>query len=144
MDSLLTLGLSSVGLQSLDGFPTMPQLSRLSLADNKITTSSLAALVQAGLPKLAKLDLAGNKISKVEDLAPLKALASLRALEVLGCPLAAGNYRTELFALLPQLQAVDNKNAAGVDVCVPALACRASTATPSCCAQRRLSLVRKH
>ena len=118
LEKLTTLALSSVGLQSLDGWPAMPQLAKLALADNKIS-GGLDALPKAGLPLLQALDLAGNKIARVADLEPLKELAALRKLDLMGCPCAsARTYRAEVFALLPQLTVVDNKDAEGKDVCV--------------------------
>jgi len=71
------------GINSLEGFPSLPALLELNLADNKVTSAE-------GLKSL-------------KEAAP-----SLQTLELEGCPLATKDgYRDAVFALLPHLVSVD-------------------------------------
>jgi Leucine-rich repeat (LRR) protein len=53
---------------SLKGFPKLPELKRLELSDNRISTG-LGALKEC--PKLSHLSISNNKIKDLESLEPL-------------------------------------------------------------------------
>ena len=60
----------------------------------------------------------------MDALRPLASLASLSALDLVGCPLASGDeaaYRAAVFALLPQLKLLDHRGSdPDAEECVPA------------------------
>merc|ERR1712136_410589 len=77
---LESLSLINVGLTSLKGFPKLPNLRKLELSDNRIS-SGLNAL--HGSTKLTSLNLSGNKIRDLETLEPLKVFKMLTSLKYL-------------------------------------------------------------
>ena len=62
------LSTSFLYLSSLKGFPKLPELKKLELSDNRIS-SGLAALKEC--PKLSHLSLSNNKLKDLESLEPL-------------------------------------------------------------------------
>ena len=71
------------------------------------------------------LDLSNNKVDAVAALAPLAALPELSALDLAGCPIAAGAggeaaYRAAVYAALPQLTWLDKRNKELVEGCARA------------------------
>eukprot|EP00013_Stygamoeba_regulata_P023841 CAMPEP_0177650268 /NCGR_PEP_ID=MMETSP0447-20121125/11848_1 /TAXON_ID=0 /ORGANISM="Stygamoeba regulata, Strain BSH-02190019" /LENGTH=476 /DNA_ID=CAMNT_0019153119 /DNA_START=125 /DNA_END=1555 /DNA_ORIENTATION=+ len=105
--SLRVLSLNGVGLRSLDGFPVLPQLTRLELSDNRLQ-DGLVALGSARLHALQVLDLSGNQLRRVADLTPLMKLPRLNTLDLGNCPVTQEpNYRRRLFDMLPRLRVLD-------------------------------------
>ena len=69
--NLEMLTLNGCGLTSLEGFPTLPNLKTLELADNQLGDGCLEALQDAALLNLTRLSLAGNRFSTLDALEPL-------------------------------------------------------------------------
>ena len=74
---------------------------------------------------MTRLDLSNNRLADVAALRPLAALPALAELDTAGCPCAPAGanedeeeaYRTAVFALLPQLTALDKRSKAGEERC---------------------------
>merc|ERR1712136_334074 len=102
---LESLSLINVGLTSLKGFPKLPNLRKLELSDNRIS-SGLNAL--HGSTKLTSLNLSGNKIRDLETLEPLKEFKMLRSLDLFNCDVTTrDDYREKVFQLLTSLKYLD-------------------------------------
>ncbi|KAI8585947.1 hypothetical protein BDZ88DRAFT_431027 [Geranomyces variabilis] len=107
------LSLNNCGLTSVARFPSLPRLARLDLGDNRIATGLDALL---GCPALTSIDLSGNRIASLDTLKPLAQLPALRYLNLLECDVTrtiGPTYPADVFALLPQLIAVDDKDRQG-------------------------------
>jgi len=105
--NLKMLTLNGCGLTTLDGFPTLPKLKTLELADNQLC-DGLEALQDAGLLHLTRLNLAGNRISSLDSLEPLGSLPNLRDLDLYTCAVTdLPNYRDGIFQMLPNLKYLD-------------------------------------
>jgi len=103
--NLESLSLINVGLITLKGFPSLPNLRKLELSDNRIS-GSLSLLY--GCPKLQYLNLSGNKIKDIETLEPLKKFEELRNLDLFNCEVTnVDDYREKVFELLEQLAYLD-------------------------------------
>lgn len=99
------LSLNNAGLTSLKNFPKLPNLRRLELSDNRIS-SGLHHL--QGFQKLTHLNLSGNKIKDLETLKPLAELANLKSLDLYNCEVTnVENYRSEVFKLCSSLKYLD-------------------------------------
>jgi len=116
-DSLIEIGFTNTGLLSLANFPALASVTSLSLADNRIRDGFDAL---HGLPQLQHLDLGGNRVADVAALRPLAALAHLKRLDVVGCPVAAEGgkgkgpgYRGLLFKMIGSLEVVDGEDCDG-------------------------------
>ncbi|PKU84784.1 acidic leucine-rich nuclear phosphoprotein 32-related protein 1 [Dendrobium catenatum] len=108
--SLEHLSIANVGVLSLEKFPRLRKLQRLSLSDNRIA-GGLENLVQAGLHSLRDLDLSNNRIQYIEDLAPLAKL-HLVSLDLYECPVTRVNdYRSKVFSMIGTLKYLDNLDA---------------------------------
>lgn len=102
---LESLSLINVGLTTLKQFPNLPNLRKLELSDNRIS-SGLNLL--SGCDKLTHLNLSGNKIKDIETLEPLKNFKNLKNLDLFNCEVTEiENYREKVFALLTNLQYLD-------------------------------------
>ncbi|KAF6039095.1 ANP32A [Bugula neritina] len=103
--NLESLSLINVGLTTLKGFPKLPNLRKLELSDNRLSTG-LGALKEC--PNLTNLNLSGNKIKDIDTLEPLKSLENLRVLDLFNCEVTTlGTYRDSVFALLQSLIFLD-------------------------------------
>lgn len=103
--NLESLSLINVGLTTLKGFPALPNLRKLELSDNRI--SSGLNLLQ-GCAKLTHLNLSGNKIKDIETLEPLKSLAELRSIDLFNCEVTnVDSYREKVFESLKTLTYLD-------------------------------------
>lgn len=103
--ALESLSIINVGLTMLKGFPKLPNLRKLELSDNRIS-SGLNNLT--GCANLTHLSLSGNKIKDFEPLEPLKDLANLKSLDLFNCEVTnAEEYREKVFELLPNLKYLD-------------------------------------
>jgi hypothetical protein len=102
---LESLSLINVGLTTLKGFPTLPNLRKLELSDNRISGS--LNLLQ-GCAKLTHLNLSGNKIKDIDTLEPLQNLSDLKSLDLFNCEVTnLDNYRDKVFELLKTLSYLD-------------------------------------
>ncbi|KAK3595476.1 hypothetical protein CHS0354_003464, partial [Potamilus streckersoni] len=102
---LESLSLINVGLTSLKGFPRLPNLKRLELSDNRIS-SGLTNLT--GCPNLTQLSLSGNKIKDISTLESLVELKNLKSLDLFNCEVTnLEDYREKVFDLLPDLKWLD-------------------------------------
>jgi len=107
--ALESLSLINVGLTSLKGFPKLPNLQKLELSDNRISTG---LIVLQDCPKLSHLNLSGNKIRDLEALEPLKSFDSLTHLDLFNNEICnLDDYRTKVFKLLPSLKYLDEQDA---------------------------------
>jgi hypothetical protein len=103
--NLQTLSMTNNELTSLKGFPKLPNLRKLDLGDNRIS-SGFEPL--AACPELEYISLSGNPIKDLNALEPLKKLDSLQTLEVFNCDIAQSeDYRSKIFDLLPNVVYVD-------------------------------------
>lgn len=103
--NLESLSLINVGLTSLKGFPSLPNLKKLELSDNRIS-GGLNVLKDS--PKLTHLNLSGNKIRDIETLEPLKQFKHLKNLDLFNNEVTSvENYREKVFKLLPSLKYLD-------------------------------------
>lgn len=109
--NLQTLSIANSELSSLKGFPSLPNLRKLDLSDNRLS-GGLDALI--GCPKLEYIGLSGNPIKDVTSLEPLKKLANLQTLELFNCDIATkDNYRDGIFDLLDHVLFVDGMDRDG-------------------------------
>ena len=108
------LSANNCGITSLEGFPSLPSLTKLELSDNRIS-GGLAAL--KNLPALVELSVAGNAIGSVDELRALEK-APLVVLDLVGCPCSndSQEYRDKVFGMFPALQARDGKDADGEEL----------------------------
>lgn len=112
--SLEFLSIIAVGLETLDGFPKLPNLIKLDLCDNKLT-GGLDVLV--GCPKLKYSDLSGNNIEDFDVLEPLKHFQSLTNLYLYNNAIAKVNdYKNRVFNLLPNLHCLDGCDRTGEQI----------------------------
>ncbi|XP_033253608.1 acidic leucine-rich nuclear phosphoprotein 32 family member A-like isoform X2 [Drosophila miranda] len=103
--ALESLSLINVGLTTLKGFPKLPNLKKLELSDNRIS-SGLNYLTTS--PKLQYLNLSGNKIKDLETLKPLEEFKSLAVLDLFNNDATkVDNYRDKIFKMLPSLNFLD-------------------------------------
>lgn len=107
--NLESLSLINVGLTSLKGFPKLPNLRKLELSDNRI--SSGFDILETS-PKLTHLNVSGNKIKDLDALEPLKEFKDLRTLDLFNNEATSiENYREKIFKMLPQLKYLDGFDA---------------------------------
>lgn len=111
--NLFSLSLINVGLTSLKGFPTLPNLRKLELSDNRIS-GGLNVLHTS--PKLTHLNLSGNKIKDLDTLEPLKEFQKLKYLDLFNNEATQiSNYREKVFSLIPSLKYLDGFDAEDVE-----------------------------
>ncbi|KAH8253541.1 hypothetical protein KR032_005921 [Drosophila birchii] len=103
--ALESLSLINVGLTTLKGFPKLPNLKKLELSDNRIS-SGLNYLTTS--PKLQYLNLSGNKIKDLDTLKPLEEFKNLAVLDLFNNDATqVENYREKIFKMLPSLNFLD-------------------------------------
>jgi hypothetical protein len=108
------LNLASVGLKSVtSAFPSHPKISVVILSNNELTDDVVETL--AKLSNLESLALDGNQVTSVDSFKHLVGLSGLREVALSDCPVTASDpeYRSKLFALLPQLELVDGVDKEG-------------------------------
>jgi len=109
--NLQTLSIANSELTSLKGFPSLQNLRKLDLSDNRIS-GGLEALT--GCPKLEYIGLSGNPIKDNSSLEPLQKLAHLQTLELFNCDIASTQkYRDAIFELLDNVLYVDGMDRDG-------------------------------
>ncbi|KAI6182899.1 hypothetical protein M3Y97_00430100 [Aphelenchoides bicaudatus] len=100
--SLNHLSFVTCGLESLDGLVELPTVRVLDVSENKIT--NLEKIPEC-LANLYHLNICDNPLETVEQLAPLKKLTNLQALDIFDCPLADNeNHRALVFEAIPNLK----------------------------------------
>jgi len=103
--ALEKLSMINVGFTSLKGFPTLPNILKLELSDNRIS-GTLGCL--KGCTTLTHLNLSGNKIKTFDALQPLGVLTKLRSLDLFNNDVTKeDSYREKVFKLLPSLLYLD-------------------------------------
>lgn len=103
--NLQVLDLTGVGLESLKGFPSLPNLCELDLSENQI---SAGLELLEGCQKLFVLGLRGNQINDLDTIKPLVKLEMLRELDLSKCEISKmENYREKVFELLKSLMYLD-------------------------------------
>lgn len=109
--NLEILSLINVGLTSLKGLPSLLELRKLELSDNRIS-SGLDNLSRT--PNLTHLSLSGNKIKDLDSLHPLAKLVNLKCLDLFNCEVTTEkDYRSKVFQLIPQLKFLDGTDKDG-------------------------------
>jgi len=109
--NLQTLSMANCELASLKGFPSLPNLRKLDLSDNRIS-EGLDVLTEC--PELEYIGLSGNPIKTVSCLEPLKKLKKLQNLEVFNCDVALDdNYREKIYEVLDNVLYVDGMDREG-------------------------------
>ncbi|CAK9302621.1 unnamed protein product [Gordionus sp. m RMFG-2023] len=104
--NLENLTFINVGLTSLKNFPTLPNLKKLDISDNRISDGLKILCDKA--PRLVRLNLAGNNISDFSAIQPLKNLKDLISLDLFNCGIQhKDGFRDKIFELIPGLQYLD-------------------------------------
>lgn len=80
---LMALSMNACGLRTLEGFPKLPNLRRLELQDNKLT--SIVQLIH--YRKLENLKLTNNYLTTESALKPITGLRKLNSLFLTGNPI---------------------------------------------------------
>lgn len=103
--ALEVLSLINVGLVTLKSFPKLPNLRKLELSDNRISTG-LSNLT--GSPQLTHLNLSGNRIKEFDEVKPLKEFKNLEVLDLFNNEITTTmEYRDKIFELIPSLKYLD-------------------------------------
>ena len=114
IEGISTLSLNNSKLKSLNNFPSLPNLIRLELMNNKFPAADLKNL--AILTELQSLSLSDNEIRSADDLKPLAGLP-IAQLDLSGTALAEqADYRDKVFQIFKELQILDNKDKDGNEV----------------------------
>ena len=122
------LGMNATKLNSLENFPNMPKVYRVSiisrsnfffvqleLNENNIKGEELVNLKH--LTGLSVLKLANNKISSLDHLECLKAIPNLINLDLVGNEITKiEGYTQKVFEMLSTLSILDGKNKEGVEI----------------------------
>merc|ERR1711973_605652 len=109
--NLEKLSVVKAGLTSFKGFPKLPNLRKLDVSENRIS-SGLSQLKHC--PNLTHLCLSSNKFKDISALEPLKSLEHLTNLEVANNPFSESDeVRSRIFSMLPNLDLLDNQDKEG-------------------------------
>lgn len=102
-------------MTSLRGLPSLPNLKKLSVGNNKIAEG--LELLAKQCPKLETLNLANNQtIKSMDELSSLKQLTHLTSLDLEGCELTKDDQNLEkLREFLPQVRNLNKKEDEGGD-----------------------------
>ena len=106
-DQFASIDLCDNAIARLDGFPRLPRLRQLLLANNRLARVALG--LGDLLPGLQTLVLTNNRLAELRDLAPLGAFGkTLTLLSLVGNPCAGRpRYRAYVLSLLPALKVLD-------------------------------------
>jgi len=115
-ENLEFINFAEVGLKSIQApFPELNKCLSIMFSNNSLDESVISTLVK--LRNLESLALDGNQIGSLEKFHYLAGLRNLREISLVGCPAARSEgYRGKLFAILPQLEIIDDMNKAGESV----------------------------
>uniref|UniRef100_A0A914E867 Acidic leucine-rich nuclear phosphoprotein 32 family member A n=1 Tax=Acrobeloides nanus TaxID=290746 RepID=A0A914E867_9BILA len=114
LNKLRVMSALNMGLNNLDGLPTLPELSMLDLSDNKM--HDFVQLVEK-CPNVEHLNLCGNLIKTIDTLKPLQNLSKLATLDLFKNDIVElPSYRADVFALIPHLKYLDGVDKEGRDM----------------------------
>ncbi|CAI4230121.1 unnamed protein product [Auanema sp. JU1783] len=113
--NLQTLSLIGCELESLEGIPSLPNLTNLDVSNNNLAGG--LEILAKNCPSLVHLNLANNKISDTSIFECLKD-SKLCEIELFSNKFEGGTevYREKLFALIPTLQILDGCDSKGEEV----------------------------
>ncbi|UJR20918.1 hypothetical protein I4U23_024027 [Adineta vaga] len=101
-----TIDLTNNDLRKLDGFPYLPKIKTLYLANNRI--ASIALNLEQYIPNLDTLILNNNSLQVLTDIDALSTLAKLAHVSFVGNPIAmTKDYRLYVIHILPNLRTLD-------------------------------------
>jgi acidic leucine-rich nuclear phosphoprotein 32 family protein A/C/D len=111
-NKLIQLSMNACGLRTLVGFCKLPNLKRLELQDNKLTS-----IVQlTSFCKLESLKVSNNFLATETTLKPLAGLQKLRSIYLAGNPLCELlDHNIRVFATLPFIRNMDGISREGED-----------------------------
>jgi hypothetical protein len=112
-ENLEFVNFAEVGLNSVAApFPALKSCGAVLFSNNNLSNGVLETLVN--LESLESLALDGNKISSLEKFELLAGLAKLKEISLADCPVTeTADYREKLFAILPQVQIIDDMDREG-------------------------------
>lgn len=112
-ENLDFMSFASVGLKSIEApFPALANCGAVLFSNNSLGNEVLSTLVN--LVNLESLALDGNPITSLDKFALLSCMPKLREISLSDCPVAdAADYRAKLFAILPQVQIIDDVDREG-------------------------------
>ncbi|CAG9321367.1 unnamed protein product [Blepharisma stoltei] len=102
---------NNCGIEHIDNFPDLPNLIKLDLSNNKIS-SGLMNLTH--LNELMQISLSGNKIKSFDEISHLSSLENLICMDIERCPIAdTPDYTQKIFDAIPQLQILNERDRLG-------------------------------
>ena len=112
-ENLEFVNFAEVGLKSIEApFPALAQCGAMLFSNNQLGNEVISTLVN--LENLESLALDGNQITSLENFALLSGLKQLKEISLSDCPVAATEgYRAQLFAMLPQVEIIDDQDKEG-------------------------------
>ncbi|KAF8072405.1 U2 small nuclear ribonucleoprotein A-like protein [Scenedesmus sp. PABB004] len=103
-----SVDLTDNAIMRLEGFPRLPRLKMLLVANNRVAKISRG--LETSIPNLEVLVLANNKITELKDIDPLSSLPKLYSLSLAGNPVALKKeYRLYTISRCPKLKHLDFK-----------------------------------
>ena len=112
-ENLEFINFAEVGLKSIEApFPALASVSALMFSNNSLGNEVISLV--APMENLESLAFDGNQITSLEKFVTLAKLSKLREISLADCPVSqTEGYRAKLFALLPQLEIVDDEDKDG-------------------------------
>jgi len=100
-------------LESLTGFPKLPNLIRLEAFNNTFKGDDIKILVEK-IPKVKALFLGENQINEYDEIAALSGLKELTHLDLSSTKLSEKeDYRTKVFSMVTTLEVLDDLDKEG-------------------------------
>jgi len=114
--NLIHLSLNNLNLNSLDNFPSIPNLIVLDLKGNNLNGNDFNVIPQL-YPVLHKLKVSYNQISSINVFKNLEK-SNIEKIEVHDNPFQIDkkNYRKEIFNIMPKLKIIDQMNENGQEI----------------------------
>jgi len=113
LKELATLTINECSLESLAGFPKLPNLIRLEAFNNQFKGTDIKILVDK-IPKVKALFLGENQINEFDEITSLSTLKELTHLDLSSTKLSEkDDYRTKVFAMIPSLEVLDDLDKEG-------------------------------
>ncbi|GIY94368.1 double-stranded RNA-specific editase 1 [Caerostris extrusa] len=102
------LSLKNSSISSLRGFPKLPNLQKLDLSNNKLSST---IFFLHGCPQMTHLNLSNNKIKDISALKTLGKLKNLQSLLLVNCEIAhTPEYRKRIFHMIKNLKDLDGED----------------------------------